>query len=103
MQEPLNLLVDYFSRSPCDEILDLDVSQDDDRLNPQVNKQQASKVLCYFSNASGNFRENGPGIGISLPGFWFDFSMKGKDVFIPVNVKSSTHFPRIPAKPSHSR
>jgi hypothetical protein len=86
----LDRLTNYLSRSLKSGDLNLDKSQTDGRLNSQMNERQISDALRLYAQANDQFQEANHVIEISPPRFWYDFSLSGPDLFLPVNVKVSS-------------
>lgn len=86
----LDLLCNYLSRSMREHKLQLDSSQVDGRLNSQANERQISQALELFGLANEQFQLAKLRVEVSPPRFWFDFCIRGPGVFLPVNVKVSS-------------
>jgi len=86
----LDSLSSYLGRSLLTGSLNLDRSQSDGRLNSQINEGQISHALRLYGLANERFQAEKLSVEVSPPRFWFDFCVRGKDTFIPVNVKVSS-------------
>ncbi len=86
----LDSLSNYLSRSLKTGSLRLDRSQTDGRLNSQVNEGQISHALKLYGLANEDFQSKKLLVEVSPPRYWYDFSISGPGVFLPVNVKVSS-------------
>lgn len=86
----LDRLQRYLAGALADGSMALHVGNEDGRLNSQENERQISNALRLFTHSNDWFAGTGYGIDVAPPRFWYDFSVRGQDFFVPVNVKVSS-------------
>jgi len=80
----------YLAGALGDGTLALDAANADGRVNSQENERQISHALRLFTHSNDWFKHEGYTLEVAEARYWFDFCVRGKDLFIPVNVKVST-------------
>jgi len=86
----LDRLSTYLASALAEGALTLGRTNADGRVNSQENERQISDALRLFTHSNDWFRGEGLSIEVAEPRFWYDFCVRGNDLFIPVNVKVST-------------
>ncbi len=91
VQDILDRVVRYMARSLEDHSVELCTNPNlAPRVRSSIDQETISRALKQYTHASDWFQERELELEIPPNDFWYDFAIRGRDLFLPVNLKVSS-------------
>ncbi len=91
VQDILDRVVVYLGRSLEDHSVELCTNRNlAPRVRSSIDQETISRALKQYTHASDWFQERKLELEIPPNDFWYDFAIRGRDLFLPVNLKVSS-------------